>query len=523
MPLQEILAILPSGAPGLPLGKEELGQYLKTHCGSEAERERRKRHCLRDEMYRDGGCDHMCRVIDDVFVDDSTKRRRRKWVPYARFSNSLKRIVGDVSTVYAEPATRKVGGSEANQRAFDAMVDAVMLDEVMDHANRMLNLHRAVLIGPRVRLDEDRIASLTIDVVTPANVFAVVHPNDTTRVVAWGIKVEYRSHRTEWPRTPAWQLWSAHEVMVLDENFLPITSKPHGLGVNPWVALTYSAEANPGFWPGEEGEDLIAAHVAIWFAGVMLLKETKSATTVPILSGDATTMARQQAMDTESVIEAPEGTSVTTVDMSMDTDIFTKAADHVLERTGNGYGLSMAALQHQGVQSAEAREVMLEPLRQLRRKQIKTFRRAERALAQLISAVLKVDAPHLGFDVVSFAVDFGEPQVLVSESERLQIFEKKRAMGLDNTVDMYRRQNPDCQSDAAALNAIARNVDIETIRIRMMRDQMAMSGALGAEAARADGAPTGGRPPNDSPADPHSNDPTANEAGDPPHAEGAAA
>lgn len=518
-PLQEILATLPSGEQGIPLGDAELGQYLKKHCGTESEIDRRKRHCLRDEMYRDGGCDHMCRVIDDVFVDDSTKRRRRKWVPYARFSNSLKRIVGDVSTVYAEPATRRVGGSDANQRAFDAIAEAVLLDEVMDHANRMLNLHRAILIGPRVRLDEDRIASLAIDVVTPANVFAVVHPNDTTRVIAWGVKVEYRSHRTEWPRTPAWQLWSAHEVMLLDAEFMPITSKPHGLGVNPWVALTYSAEATPGFWPGEEGEDLISAHVSIWFAGVMLLKETKSATTVPIISGDTTTMARQQAMDTESPIEAPEGTSVTTVDMSMDTEIFTKAADHVLERTGNGYGLSMAALQHQGVQSAEAREVMLEPLRQLRRKQIKTFRRAERALAQLISAVLKVDAPHLGFEVVAFEVDFGEPQVLVSESERLAIFKEKRAMGLDNTVDMYRRQNPDCPSDAAALNAIARNVDIETIRIEMMRTQMAMSGALGGNAARADGAPTGGRPPNE----PSPTDPPAHEADDPPHAEGVAA
>lgn len=509
-PVQEILATLPSGELGIPLGDAELGAYLKKYCGTEAEVDRRRRHCLRDEMYRDGGCDHMRRVIDDVFVDDSVRKMRRKWVPYARFANSLKRIIGDISTVYAEPATRSVGGGEQNQRKFDDIAESVLLDEVMDHANRMLNLHRAILIGPRVRIDEDGVASLALDVVSPANLFAVTHPNDTTRVIAWGVRVEYRSHRTEWPRTPAWQLWSAHEVMLLDDEFMPITSKPHGLGVNPWIALTYSAEAVPGFWPGEEGEDLIAAQVSIWFAGVLLLKETKSATTVPIISGDTTTMARAQAADTETPIEAPEGTSVSTVDMSMDTAIFTNASDHVLERTGNGYGLSMAALQHQGVQSAEAREIMLEPLRQLRRKQIKTFRRAERALAGLISTVLKVDAPHLAFEVEAFEVDFGEPQVLVSESERLTIFEKKRGMGLDNTVDMYRRQNPDCPSDAAALNAIARNVEIETSRIEMMRKQMAMSGALGGEAARADGAPTGAEQP----------DP---EATDPPHAEGAAA
>ena len=500
-PLQEILATLPSGETGIPLGREELGAYLKTWCGSESEKERRKRHALRDEMYHDGGCDHMRGVVNDVFKDSDVRLMRSKWIPYARFSNPLKRIVGDISTVYAEPAKRTVGGSDANQRKFDDLAEAVMLDEVMHHANQMLNLHRAVLVGPRVRIDEDGIAELAIDVLTPANVFAVTHPNDTTRVVAWGIRVEYRSHRTEWPRTPAWQLWSSHEVMLLDAEFVPITSKPHGLGVNPWVALTYNATAIPGFWPGEEGEDLIAAQVSIWFAGILLLKETKSATNVPIVSGDVTAAARAQAADTEVPVEVPEGTSVSTVDMSMDTSIFTDASDHVLERTGNGYGLSMAALQHQGIQSAEAREVMLEPLRQLRRKQIKTFRRAERALVALIAAVLKVDAPLLVFDVVAFSVDFGEPQVLVSEMERLTIFEKKRAMGLDNTVDMYRRQNPDCRSDAEALIAIMRNIEIETSRIEMMRAQMSMSGALGGTAARADGADTGGRPPSNPPAD----------------------
>ena len=223
-PLQEILATLPSGETGIPLGREELGAYLKTWCGSESEKERRKRHALRDEMYHDGGCDHMRGVVNDVFKDSDVRLMRSKWIPYARFSNPLKRIVGDISTVYAEPAKRTVGGSDANQRKFDDLAEAVMLDEVMHHANQMLNLHRAVLVGPRVRIDEDGIAELAIDVLTPANVFAVTHPNDTTRVVAWGIRVEYRSHRTEWPRTPAWQLWSSHEVMLLDAEFVPITS-----------------------------------------------------------------------------------------------------------------------------------------------------------------------------------------------------------------------------------------------------------------------------------------------------------
>ena len=488
-PIAEILATLPSGRLGIPLGEAEMGAYLKKHYGGPDEEDRRARHKRRDEMFRDGGCEYMRGVVNEMFEDDGVKARRRAWVPHARFSNSLKRIVREVSTVYAEPATRTVGGGEANEKKFADLAEAVLLDEVMEHANHMLNLHRAVLIGPRVWVDEDGAPSLAIDVVSPANAFAVVHPNNTTRVIGWGIKVEYRSARTEWVREPAWQLWTAHEVMFLDKDFVPIggTAREHGLGVNPWLALTYSAEAVAGFWPGEEGEDLVAAQVSIWFAGILLLKETKSATKMPQVIGDTSAAPRGQPLDSDVPAQFGEGVSVQTVDMSMDPAQFTAPSDHVLQRTGANYGLSMGMLAQEGTQSAEARELMLEPLRHLRRKQIKTFRRAERALVSLIVAVLKVDAPALVFEVVAFGVNFGEPQVLTNEAERLANYEKRKALGFDNPVAYYRKYvDPDCPSDAAAINAITRNVEHSTLLVRLMKDLMALSGALGAEAARAD-------------------------------------
>lgn len=483
------LAVLPDGSPAMsPLDRAEIGKYLSDHYNNAAEVERRDRHARRNVLYADGGCEYMCGVIDSVFQDPEVRELRKSWVKHARFSNSLKRIVNEGSTVYSEPAQRSVGGGAENEAKYAAALSDSCIDEVMDYANRMLNLHRAILIGPRVRVEDDGRRSVTLDVVTPDNVFAVVDPNDATRVIAWGIRVAYRSARAAWPEgVPAWNLWNASESWLLNKDMMPIGApKPHGLGVNPWIGVTYHAESIPGYWPGEEGEDLVAAQVAIWMSNVLLLKETKSATNVPVLSGDVSTMERGQAADSERMLHAPEGVSVSSIDMSMDTATFTRAGDHALERVGNNHGMSMGTLTHQGTQSAEARELMLEPLRQLRRKQIKTLRRVEGRVAKLTSQIVAVDAPDLAFDVVRFACNFGEPQALTDESTRLAVFEKKKALGLTSVVEYYIAFiDPDATPDEA-FAAIANNITIEENRIIMMRKLMAMSGELGGNAARAD-------------------------------------
>ena len=475
----KVLATKPDGAVATDLKVDELGPYLTKFYGTD--HERRERHRLRDELYRDGGCQYMKSVVDDVFKHPVTRELRKAWVPHARFSNSLKRIVGDNSKVYSEPAKRKVGGSDANEAQYAAHVKALKLDEVMDHANQMLNLHRAVLLGPRIRRDLDGVGTLVLDVVTPANVVAVVHPNDSTLVVAWLIRVDFKSARTDWQREPAWQLWSDHEVMYLDKDFVPLetTWLPHGLGLNPWVALTYHAEAIPGFWPGEEGQDLVAAQVSIWMAGILLLKETKSATKQEIVTGSTGGDARGTARDTDETREHAEGVSSTVVDMSMDPDQFIKPSDHVLERTGQNYGLSMGALRHD-MQSADATSAQQEPLRHNRRQQIKVFRSGEHAMAVVMARVLEVDAADVKFTVEDFVIDHGEPQVLMSPMDRQTLFEKRRAAGLTNTVDELITMNPDLDEEAAAA-ALARNVKIETERNRLMRPMQAMSGSAGAD------------------------------------------
>ncbi|MDQ5978307.1 MAG: hypothetical protein QG602_1281, partial [Verrucomicrobiota bacterium] len=158
-----------------------------------------------------------------------------------------------------------------------------------------------------------------------------------------------------------------------------------------------------------------------------------------------------------------------------------------LQRTGNNYGLSMALLTHEGTQSAEARELMLAPIRERRGKQRKIFRRFEARIAQVMARVAEVDAPELAFDPSGWRIDFGETQVLLSEKERLEIFHTRRGMRLTNSVEFLMSEDEDITAEQAMAD-IAENIQIETDITELAQKQMAMSGALGGNAARADAA-----------------------------------
>ncbi len=479
VPINTVLATMPTGTVEAPLDTSELARYLRDQLDTEPEKKRNESHALRDELFRDGGCKYMESVIDTVYSDDQVKQLRKKWVPFARFNNAIKRIVKELSTVYTEPALRSVDGDENNSR-YQEMLKLCLMDTRMVEINRLFNLHRALLVRPRVRVDEAGERSVVLDVATPASVRALLHPNDSTLVVGWLIKTSYRTARKTMA-TPAWTLWTKHEVALLDDRFNVIsgTYKEHGLGVNPWVPIT----AHPGmagFWPGEEGQDLVAATVAIWFTNISLLKETKSATKQTIIQGDTTTSARQQVMDTEVPAELNDGTAVNTVDMSMDLAIFTGTSDHALERAANNYGISMAQMTHQGVQSAEARDLMRVPLRELRLEQQTPFRVFEFLLVTALAAVLHVDWPEMAFEVVGWRMDFGEPQTPLSPMERLVIFAKARSEGLDNTIAYLMRLNPDLTAEQAE-EIVEENIRVETWRNQKMRPLMKISGAMGAQ------------------------------------------
>jgi len=471
------LSMLPSGKVGLDLSADDLGRYLREHYGTIEEKQRNDRHALRDVFYRDGGIGHMQGLINTVFKDDKVRELRKQFVEHARFNNALKRIINELSTVYAEPAIRTVDGGPANATAYQAVLDEVQMDEQMLQLSRMLNLHRALLVQFRVSQHADGTRAPTIDVITPANARAVMHPNDCKMPIGWLIRTAFKPADAT-ANTPAWVLWSDHERVYLRDDMSPMmeTHVEHGLGVCPVVPISLSPPC-PGFWPGEEGEDLVAAHRSIWLVNVMMLKEAKSATKITHATGDMTAAARGQVLDSEGFIETPDGTAFNTLDMSMDLGPFRDTADHILASAGQNYGMPGAVLTHQGTQSADARELLRLPLKELRKQQQIPLRRFEKRFAIVMAKVLAADLPELAFDPVGWRIDFAEVATPLNPTDQLDLFLKRRAAGVANTIDYLRDLNPDLTDDQAEAY-LERCAEIEYERRLLLVPKMALDGSM---------------------------------------------
>jgi hypothetical protein len=251
----------------------------------------------------------------------------------------------------------------------------------------------------------------------------------------------------------------------------------HGLGVNPCIPIVLGPP-QPGFWPGEEGEDMVAAHLAIWLNNIFGLKETKSATKVNVVAGDTHGAIQDQPMDTEAQVRVPEGTSWTAVDTSMDLSMFRDNEDHILAAAGNNYGMPGALLSHQGTQSAEARELLRIPIREIRNQQRLSFRVFERQLVKVLAAVMGVDLPAYAFSPDGFAVKFGEAATPLSTKDALDIFQTENRLGITNLIEFVMRRNPDLTWDQA-VDVVVTNIAVNYQVQLALRPTMAINGALG--------------------------------------------
>lgn len=479
--IRAALAVLPSGQRFPELTWQEVATYLRTNCDREEDRQREARHILRDRMYRDGGCDHICKILDDVFEDQRIAKRRKKWVPYARFANPLKRTVVELSTVYQRIATRSVKG-DADQATYRQLLADVRMDERALHFNRMLTLHRTILLGFRVKVHADGTRTPIAYCVTPSQFRPVLDPSDDSHVIGWLVRTGYRPAgalglTAAASNAPAWVLWTDHERVLLRSDMTPIddTVIEHKFGLAPLVPVSMTP-TDAGFWNGEDGEDLVAARVAVWVTNVLMLKETKSATKAPVVTGDVSTASRDQMIDNENLFELPEGAALSQIDASMDLEMYQTVSDHISDASGQNYGMTPSQVRNQGVQSADARDLMRIPLNELRDQQKLPWRDAERAYAKVMSVVCAVEIEDRKFSLEGWKIDFAEGATPLGQIDTLNLYERMRKLGLDNPIDFLKRLNPDL-TDEDCTEILKRNTEINLLVQMIMRPMMAASGA----------------------------------------------
>lgn len=485
MSLVDLLGEMPDGRAGAldwTTAANWLNErYLGPLCEESKRVERAER---RAALYRDAGHKYVVELIGKVFKDPETKRLREAWVDQAGYNNVTRRIVNELATLYRRPAARRVENEEDAVR-YQAVQRLTRMDEVMLDAQRLTILHRGILIGPRV----PRWSGLPrLEVVERQQFRLVRHPLEPTRLIAVVLdQAIHAPNALPGADTPRWLVWT-------DTEWFRMTARGAIMGdptPNPYGRIPFVLAAlNPP--PGDlvdptTFEDVIAAHLAVWFEDVLLLKESKSATKVPVLAGDTARAARDQMMDSEAIVELPEGVALSQADNAMDLSLFRDTADHILERAAANHGIPPAILHHAGATSGYEIELRHVGIRERRIEQESTFREVERELADLTAAVLAVDAPDLAFSTDGWSLNYGEIQMPRSPKEELEIFEHGRTIGVTDTIEELMRRDPDKGPDEAEAEMLL-HIERETMRVKAMRELQALSGAMGTQQVQPPGA-----------------------------------
>lgn len=424
----------------------------------------------RDEYFDGAGEMDILRIIETAFKDPLTQKLRADLVAWAKWNNVLHRVATELATVYSEPAKRTIGnGDEAYQR----FIEAVNSDGVMREVDEKLVYHEDVWVQYRVRRTSN---DPVLDVVSPAKFWAVHHPLDITHLVAVVIDQCMGDDSSK----PRYRVWTDTETFQLDgaKRIMKESIVEHGFGRIPGVlASIRPASAKGRLLTQSPAADLVAAHESIWFLGVLLLKEAKSANNQTYVTGDTSAASLGQPADTEREAVLPEGVTVQTVDRGMNLDQFMKIIDHVLERAAANRGLPPTVLHQQGAASGAEVHLRRIPIRELRKKRIPIMRRVERELAVVQGIVNSKELPAFAFDPAKFAIDFGEVQQPMTEEESLAVFETKRRLGLTSTLKQIVALNPDIDL-ARALEVLDENVLQETVRVEKMKTLMALNGSV---------------------------------------------
>jgi hypothetical protein len=457
--LAETLGTLPSGKVA-ELSGDNLRTYLVEHyISNDKEKARRAEAAKRLDFYRDQAADYIESDINTLFRNLRVREWRKAMIPFAQFQNITRRVVREISTVYAEPATRRINGANERYQDFQRLT---RLDRRMRVVNQRTNLLNNCLIHFRIRGDGAPI----IDVITPDRFWALSHPNDPTWFIGAIIEQVPRGQRVT-DADPHYLVISDTEYFKLNKHGWPMgeTITEHGLGQLP-VVLSQRDPPEDQLLDATSGTDLTSAHRAIAILNVLMLKHQKAGTRLAYATGDTSGMARDQPMDEEALIEAPEGVALNTLDMGADPNNYVQAARAVIKQTAANYGIpeSVFDLSYQATSGFEI-ELKRVGLREVRRDQLVDYRPLERELAELQSTVLLANRHPLAFAVKGWSIDFGEVETPQDPIQRLLYWDKYWSLGLVNRTEMYLHDNPEAR-EIEAEAAIARNDKLRFEHIR---------------------------------------------------------
>lgn len=441
--------------------------YLRDqYVNSAAESERRNHAALIDAMLTHRAGYAVASYLTRAMLDPVNRAEHMQLVAWCEHNALVRRVVGELATVYAEPATRSVStGAEK----YAALCKALGLDLVLRGANRLLVAHEAVWLALRVRDDEP-----VLDVISPARFWAVSPVGDPTALV--GVLTEIPRPPKPSDNDPAYRFVGRWQTVIMNAKCELLTAEDNPLAPNlPGVLVHLEPPSvTQRLLPERANADLVSAETAAAFQALIALRESLTVQRQAYISGDTSALVMGQSASSQREIFLGDGVSVTAVDRSIEVAQYYATADAIADTAAANAGLAPATRKLASASSGYELWLRMVPLVKRRREQVDVLRGAEERLARHMAQVIDVvGIDEYRFDPSGFAIEFGELSMPQSESEQLANFETRRRLLLDDTIAELARRGQ--LTDEQAAEDLATHAQRETARIGLLQDLSAMN------------------------------------------------
>ncbi len=420
--------------------RRSMERWRPNHKDEEARRKETKK---RLDLYKDRGRKYIEDAVDKAYRNPQSREWRKALIEFAEFQNVTKRVIRETSTVYSEPASRKLSSASATLK-YKEFQEEVFYDFKLRSVNHFGNLTNDLLVWPVVK---DGVPEMRV--VTQDRFTAIPHPLNPLKPVMYVVDQFPDGYNVK-VTDPHYLGMSEKEWVYLDKDWRVISIEEHGLDRMP-ALLWHRQVPDECLLDWSSGRDLVSAHLAVALLNVMMLKHQKGGTRVPYATGDTSNVPRNQAMDEESLIEVGEGVTLNTLDLGADPSSFIDATRAVIKQIAANYGIpeSVFDLSYQATSGFEI-ELKRSGLREIRRDQILIFRPFEKQLADLWAVVLEKANSEWAYSTQGWAIDFGEIDTPQEPNAKLTVWKELENLGLINRIDMYRQLNPEATPVEAA-------------------------------------------------------------------------
>jgi hypothetical protein len=379
------------------------------HSASEDERkkdvERRISH-YRDDYYT---------YISDLLYKQFAKDPANWMKPLIDDSlNVYKFVINQLYDLYRTEPIRKVGNGTENDPVWQAIVDNLQYDCIMDLSQKLAGAATGVVIyvvpwEKKIRLD----------VITPDKITVIQNPDNPSEAVA--VIFEVNLEDTSWSpmvqATPVsnstgaigeklqyyiyWDVFGRH--MLFDNHLRTVAIPDNPDNINPFkdptrpgrtilpMVICTPTYVDQAIWDKTTGKNLVSAQEQIGIYATLLNYYTKMQSfKQPYITGNVDVqMSDDVILDPSTVLKAlGDGAQIGVLDMQGDLIAFSKNLDNKIERALNQEGLSLEDFKQTGdAPSGYARRIKRLPLEEFRARQEKIWRVYEKELFEVIRIV----------------------------------------------------------------------------------------------------------------------------------------